>query len=88
MCCRYNSKLHGTVFEDVGFADDPSLSSEPSSRPVQGLHIMSYNLKLIESFVARAGINSAATEQRNAVEKLDSRLSSIAHREVWHTLSH
>ena len=54
---------------------------------IHGKERVSYNLKLIENFVARAG-NFAATEQRNVVEKLDSRLSSIAHREVWHTLSH
>ena len=93
LCCRYNSKLHGTVFENVPSADvsaAPSstpASSTPSSRPVcgpiQGLHVVSYNLRLIESFVARVG-SSAAAEQCAVVEKLDSRLRSVALREVWH----
>lgn len=86
LCCRYNSKLHGTVFEDV-LSEDASPPPVPSSRPVtgpvHGLHVVSYNLKLIESFVARVGTSSAA-EQCAAVQKLDPRLRSRALCEVWH----
>jgi hypothetical protein len=87
LCCRYNSKLHGTVFEDV-HTEDASPPSGPSmpSGPVQGLHVVSYNLKLIETFVARVG-SSAAAEQRGVAGKLDSRLHSLALREVWHARS-
>ena len=82
LCCRYNSRLHGTVFEDIR-TEDASPPPGPSSGPVQGLHIVSYNMKLIERFVARVGTSSAA-EQRDVVAKLDSRLHSAALREVWH----
>ena len=95
VCCRYNSKLHGTIFEDVPRTDessissqpstDPSRSSEPPAGPVQGLHIVSYNMKLIETFVNRVG-TSSAMEQRNVVDQLDSRLRSIALRELWHMM--
>ena len=64
-------------------APPPAPPSRPVQGHVQGLHVVSYNLKLIESFVARVGTSTAA-EQRVAVGKLDHRLRSIALREVWH----
>ena len=89
LCCRYNSKLHGTVFEDFGAGDasQPSQPTAPPPRPVEGpvrgLHVVSYNLGLIEKFIDRVG-TSAAAEQRVVVGKLDRRLRSIALGEVWH----
>jgi hypothetical protein len=79
LCCRYNAHLHGTVFEDDLDADLPT--PQPRGR-VQALHVVSYNLKMVETFVNRAGTSSAA-EQREVVAKLDRRLRSVALRKVW-----
>lgn len=86
LCCRYNSHLHGTVFEDDHHEDDHhdhhAELPQPSGR-VEGLHIVSYNLKMVENFVDRVGTSSAA-EQREVGSKLDHRLRNIALRRVWH----
>ena len=76
LCCRYNSHLHGTVFN----MDCATIPTTPVSSPVLGLHIVSYNLKMIETFVERVAA-SAAPEQRRVVDKLDKRLRNIARRE-------
>ena len=82
LCCRYNSNLHGTVFEEEDENDHHTDIPEPLGR-VQGLHVVSYNLKMVENFVDRVGTSSAA-EQREVVAMLDSRLHSIALQKVGH----
>ena len=81
LCCRYKSCLHGTVFED-----DPGIElpeQRCSRRPeMEGMHVVSYNLRNIETFVDRIG-NATAVEQREVIRKLDDRLRRIALRKVW-----
>ena len=49
---------------------------------MEGMHVVSYNLRNIETFVDRIG-NATAVEQREVIRKLDDRLRRIALRKVW-----
>ena len=86
LCCQYRSHLHGTVFQHASAADDVDRASLRSQTPkpdrMEGMHVVSYNLKRIETFVNRIG-GSTAVQQQKVVTKLDSRLRRIARNKVW-----
>jgi hypothetical protein len=80
LCCRYNEHLHGTVFEPD--SSDEQVDDVPGSAcGIEGLHVVSFNLKMMESFVKQVSAESA-DEQRSVVELyLDERMRRIAMRE-------
>ena len=86
LCSRYNSHLHGTVFEHVSAEDDVRRlrcgSQPPAPDRLEGMHVVGYNLKKVETFVNRIG-RATAAEQQKVVTKLDSRLSRLARERVW-----
>mmetsp|Transcript_14906 Transcript_14906/g.32334 ORF Transcript_14906/g.32334 Transcript_14906/m.32334 type:complete len:82 (-) Transcript_14906:117-362(-) len=67
--------MHGTIFRNSDFEETETSSSDGDE--VAGLHVVSYNMRMIETFLRR--ISSYADEElREVLEKLDPRLRRIA----------
>ena len=82
LCSLYKSHLHGTVFEDDNGRSDEIQLSPHTRETVHGLHVVSYNLRLIEEFCERAS-SSTTEEQQHIVRLLDERLKRSAREKVW-----
>ena len=80
LICQYQHHLHGTVFESVeeGVVMASSTEEDFPSRSVEGLHVVSYNLRMIEGFVARIAQESAERQAEIASNELDERLRARA----------
>ena len=87
LCSLYNSHLHGTVFEDdneCGRSDGTNATMDPHTREtVLGLHVVSYNLRMIEEFSERASCCTTEVQQHIVRELLDERLKRAAREHVW-----
>jgi hypothetical protein len=71
---RYQRCLHGTVHEDIigdGLALDEAVR-------IEGLHVVSYNLRMMEAFVARVAVESQERQAEIASGVLDERLRDRA----------
>jgi hypothetical protein len=74
----YQRCLHGTVHEQQ--VEDAAASDEAVR--IEGLHIVSYNLRMMEDFVTRVSTESAEKQATIVSEYLDERLRARAN--VWH----
>ena len=70
----YQRCLHGTVHEDI--VEDAPASDEAVQ--IEGLHVVSYNLRMMEGFVARIAVESKEKQAEITSEYLDKRLRDRA----------
>ena len=70
----YQRCLHGTVHEDIV---EDAVASDEAVR-IEGLHVVSYNLRMMEGFVARVAVESKEKQAEITSEYLDKRLRDRA----------
>lgn len=75
LVCTYQRCLHGTVHEDN--VVDAGASDEAVR--IEGLHVVSYNLRMMEAFVARVAVESQEKQAEITSGVLDKRLRDRAH---------
>ena len=76
LSCSYQRHLHGTVLEEQ-LEEEAHAKASPCPR-VEGLHVVSYNLRMIEGFVERISRESAERQAMVASQYLDERLRNRA----------
>jgi len=77
LSCQYQRHLHGTVLLEQLEGD--ALTKAAPCRRVEGLHVVSYNLRMIEGFVNRMSRESAERQAKVVSKYLDERLRARAH---------
>ena len=76
LCCPYQEHLHGTVIEPETCETSEHAPSS-TGEEMEGLHVVAYNLKMMETFVDR--ISRASSSMQGQVRSLlDDRLQRIA----------
>jgi hypothetical protein len=76
LSCQYQRHLHGTVL--VEQLEGYALTKAAPCRRVEGLHVVSYNLRMIEGFVNRMSRESAERQSTVVSKYLDERLQGRA----------
>lgn len=76
LSCSYQRHLHGTVLEEL--LEEEAHAKVPPGPRVDGLHVVSYNLRMIEGFVERISKESAERQDMVASQYLDERLRNRA----------
>jgi hypothetical protein len=76
LSCQYQRHLHGTVL--VEQVEGYALTKAAPCRRVEGLHVVSYNLRMIEGFVNRMSRESAERQAMVLSKNLDKRLQGRA----------
>ena len=76
LSCQYQRHLHGTVL--VEQLEGDVLAKAAPCRRVEGLHVVSYNLRMIEGFVNRMSRESAERQAMVVSKYLDKRLQGRA----------
>ena len=79
LCCLYREHLHGTVVPDASEVPRPlsTHADEVEEDAVEALHIVSYNLSMMETFVDRVS-RSSLSVQEDVTTHLDERLQHRA----------
>jgi len=80
LCYHYRKHLHGTVIEP-GSSHAQDNGTRGKTRGIEGLHVVSYNLRMMETFVRQVSTECTSVQRSVVEDDLDARMRRMATRE-------